>query len=592
MLAFTSSPAWSVTVTLLTILGSLGVFLFGMKVMSEGVQKVAGARMRKALAGITGNRWSGIFTGFATTSLVQSSSATTVLVVSFVNAGLLTLVESVGVIMGANLGTTVTAWIVAMIGKFKVSAVALPVIGIGLPMIFIGRHKTKSWGEVFIGFGLVFFGLGLLKDSVPNIKEMMVEDPGTAEMIQSVIAALSGYGFGSVFLFMVAGIVLTLMVQSSSAAMAITITCALNGWLGDPINDPLTVFRASAAIVLGENIGTTVTAWLASLGANANAKRAARAHFLFNTIGVCWMLAAFYGCTLLVWNLTEHLPQWMRTANKGFDNSQIAFATAIFHSSFNLLNILLLVWFVPQIARVAQALVREPDTNGTPKLRYISQNMVDLGELNLAEAEAATAEMANLTSEMFDGFVEVFGKPDQDLSSQVSALKKQEDICDEMLHDITSYLIQCSSHEIGRTNAVKITAMLRIAQEFEEATDRIYRLVKIVQRKFEKGREFTGEQDQQIREMCMEVRALLDISVASLSGVDAKTMEKAQAIEDQTDSLRKRHNKGAVRRMQAGGVVQTEMLFTEINNHLEALGNHGLNIIQSAEDPSQQAQEE
>jgi len=592
MLAATSPSAWSITLALLTILGSLGIFLFGMKVMSEGVQKVAGARMRKALAGITGNRWSGIFTGFATTSLVQSSSATTVLVVSFVNAGLLTLVESVGVIMGANLGTTVTAWIVAMIGKFSVSTVALPVIGIGLPMIFIGKHKTKSWGEVFIGFGLVFFGLGLLKDSVPDIREMMEKDPGTAEAIQGVIAALSGFGFGSVVLFMMAGIVLTLMVQSSSAAMAITITCALNGWLGDAVNDPLTVFRASAAIVLGENIGTTVTAWLASLGANANAKRAARAHFLFNVIGVCWMLAAFYLCTSLIWNLTDHLPEWMRTATEGFAKSEIAFATAIFHSSFNLLNILLLVWFVPQIARVAQAWVREPEGNGTTKLRYISQNMVDLGELNLAEADAATADMAKLTSEMYDGFVDVFSKPDQDLSSEVSSLKQQEDTCDEMLHDITSYLIQCSSHEIGRNNAVKITAMLRIAQEFEEATDRIYRLVKIVQRKFEKGREFTGEQGQQIREICMEVRALLDVSLLSLTAVDEKMMEKAQAIEDRTDSLRKKNNKGAVRRMQAGGVVQTEMLFTEINNHLEAIGNHALNIIQCAHDPDQQAQEE
>lgn len=591
MLAFTSSPAWSVTVTLLTILGSLGVFLFGMKVMSEGVQKVAGASMRKALAGITGNRWSGIFTGFATTSLVQSSSATTVLVVSFVNAGLLTLVESVGVIMGANLGTTVTAWIVAMIGKFSVSTVALPVIGIGLPMIFIGKHKTKSWGEVFIGFGLVFFGLGLLKDSVPDLRTLVETDPGTAEAIQGVIAALSGYGFGSVVLFMIAGIVLTLMVQSSSAAMAITITCALNGWLGDAVNDPLTVFRASAAIVLGENIGTTVTAWLASLGANANAKRAARAHFLFNMIGVCWMLAAFYLCTALVWNVTEHLPEWMRTAKSDFAKSEIAFATAIFHSSFNLLNILLLVWFVPQIARVAQLWVKEPEGNSSTKLRYISQNLVDLGELNLAEAEAAIRDMANMTSEMFDGFVEVFNKPDEDMSSQVSALKQQEDSCDEMLHDITSYLVQCSSHEIGRKNAVQITAMLRIAQEFEEATDRIYRLVKIVQRKFEKGRDFAAEQDQQIRDICQQCRALLDISISSLAGVDDPTLQTAQDTEDNIDALRKAHNKGAVKRMQGGGVVQTEMLFTEINNHIEAIGNHALNVVQSASDPTQQAQE-
>ncbi len=588
MLAFSESPNfWSISLTLLTILGSLGVFLFGMKVMSEGVQKVAGARMRKALASITGNRWSGIFTGFATTSLVQSSSATTVLVVSFVNAGLLTLVESVGVIMGANLGTTVTAWIVAMIGKFNVAAVALPVIGVGLPLLFIGKHRTRSWGEVLIGFGLVFFGLGLLKNSVPDVRMLMKTDPGTAQLIEHVISSLNGYGFGSIVLFMAAGIVLTLMVQSSSAAMAITITCALNGWLGDPVADPLSVFRLSAAIVLGENIGTTVTAWLASLGANANAKRAARAHFLFNVIGVCWMLAVFYIFTSAVWNLAGHLPEGMRGAsNKIAEGSQIAeigFATAIFHTTFNLLNILLLVWFVPQIAKVAQWWVKDPDAEGEPgKLRYISQNLVDLGELNLAEAEAATTNMANLTSSMFDGFVDVFGHPNEDLSERVSELKNQEDVCDEMLHDITSYLIQCGARDIGRLNAETITSMLRIVSEFEEATDRIYRLVKIVQRKYEKGRDFPSDQHREIRGIATQVRALLDVAMNALHGVDEKMLETAQTIEDRIDDLRKTNNKGAVRRMQTGGTVQTEMLYTEINNHLEAIGNHALNIVQSA----------
>ena len=575
-----STTVWSILLTVLTILGSLGIFLFGMKVMSEGVQQVAGARMRKALGSITGNRWSGIFTGFATTSIIQSSSATTVLVVSFVNAGLLTLAESVGVIMGANLGTTVTAWIVALIGKFHLSAVALPIIGVGLPMIFIGKNRTKAWGEVLIGFGLLFFGLDLLKNSVPDVRTLVKTDPHAAETIQHIIGLLNGYGFGSIVLFLAAGIVLTLMVQSSSAAMAITITCAINGWFG---NDPLQVFRISAAIVLGENIGTTVTAWLASLGTNANAKRAARAHFLFNIVGVCWMLLiAFYPFTAGVWHLAGMLPDWLRNAKGSFSSSEIAFATAIFHTSFNLVNILLLVWFVPQITKVAQWMVKEPKAEEAPKLRYISQTLVDLGELNLAEAEAATAEMAELTSQMFDGFVDVFGRPNEDLSERIAELKREEDVCDQMLHDITSYLIQCSAQETGRMNAEKITSMLRIVQEFEEATDRIYRLVKIVQRKYEKGRDFPEEQDREIRAISAEVRSLLDVAMNSLRGVNDQMLQEAQGIEDRIDDHRKKNNKGAVRRMQSGGAVQTEMLYIEINNHLEAIGNHALNIVQSA----------
>jgi phosphate:Na+ symporter len=580
MLALThSSNIWSVLLTILTILGSLGVFLFGMKVMSEGVQKVAGARMRKTLASITGNRWSGIFAGFATTSIIQSSSATTVLVVSFVNAGLLTLVESVGVIMGANLGTTVTAWIVALIGKFHLSAIALPIIGVGLPMIFVGKNRTKAWGEVLIGFGLLFFGLDLLKGSVPDVRTLMTTDPAAAQTIENIIHMLNGHGFGSIVLFLLAGIGLTLMVQSSSAAMAITITCALNGWFG---NDPMQVFRISAAIVLGENIGTTVTAWLASLGANSNAKRAARAHFLFNVIGVGWMLLAFYPFTIGVWHLAGHLPESLRNASDKFAGSEIAFATAIFHTSFNLVNILLLVWFVPQIAKVAQWWIKEPESEAPAKLRYISQTLVDLGELNLAEAEAATVEMGALTSSMFDGFTDIIERPDEDLSTKINELKRQEDVCDEMLHDITAYLIHCTAQDTGRLNAEKITSMLRIVSEFEEATDRIYRLVKIVQRKYEKGRDFPTEQYREIRDISTEVRALLDVAMNSLHGVDEKTLETAQAIEDRIDALRKKNNKGAVRRMQADGTVQTEMLFTEINNHLEAIGNHALNIVQSA----------
>lgn len=573
---------WSILWSLLQILGALGVFLYGMKVMSEGVQKVAGDKMRGALAGMTGNRFKGILTGFFTTTLVQSSSASTVLVVSFVNAGLLTLIQSIGVIMGANLGTTTTAWIVALIGKFEVAKIALPMIGIGLPCFFMGKDRGRNLGEVLIGFGLVFFGLGLLKDSVPDLRTMLATDPAAAEMVGRIVTSLTGHGFGTVLLFLFAGFVLTLMVQSSSAAMAITITCALNGWLGDIEADPLAVFRNSAAIVLGENIGTTVTAWLASLGANAHAKRAARAHFVFNMLGVGWCLTVFYGFTALVWRIVDYLPAALRSANASLSQSEIAFSTAIFHTSFNLANIAILVWFVPQIARLVEWWVKDKE-GGTEagKLRYLSSSLVDMGELSLAEAEGATRQMAKLTSDMFDGLVDVLGRPSEDLTARVVELKQMEATCDEMLHDITAYLIQCSSHEIGARNALHVTAMLRVVSEFEEATDRIYRLVKIVQRKYQKSREFTPVHQRELEAISMQVRALLDVACNSLTGVDGSTLERANEIEDRVDKLRKRHNKAATQRMQDGSLVPTEMIFIDLNNHLEAVANHALNIVQA-----------
>ncbi len=580
----TTTTTVSVIVGLLQVLGALGVFLYGMKILSEAVQRIAGKRMRMALSGLTTNRFSGIFTGFFTTTLVQSSSATTVLVVSFVNAGLLTLIQSIGVIMGANLGTTITAWIVAVVGKFSVSSISLPLIGLGLPFVFVGKDKGKSWGEMLLGFGLVFFGLGLLKDSVPDVKMLMKEDPGMAATIEMIVTWMGGRGFASVLLYLTGGVILTLLVQSSSAAMAITMTCALNGWLGDVSADPVAVFQNSAAIVLGENIGTTVTAWLAALGANIHARRAARAHFSFNMIGVLWMLVAFYPFTRLCWHLAEMLPNSLRSANASLAGFDVAFSTAIFHSTFNLTNILVLVAFVPQIARLVEWWVRDPKPEaGATKLTYISQGLVDLGELNIAEAENAAKRMAQLTQEMFNGFVEVLEHPDVDLSAKVVELKRMEDTCDIMLNDITSYLIQCSTHEIGSDNATRIASMLRVVSELEEATDRIYRLVKLVQRKYEKGIRFEPVHNEEIAKLVSDVRLILEASARSLSGVSAALLEQANQLEDGIDALRKSHNKGSIKRMQGGGEVPTEMIYTEINNHLEAVANHALNIVQNGE---------
>ena len=472
---------------ILKILGSLGVFLYGMKVMSEGIQRSAGDRMRRIMATMTHNRFTAVLTGLLITSLVQSSSASTVMVVSFVNAGLLTLVESIGIIMGANLGTTLTAWIIATVWKFSLSEIAIPIIGVGLQLFFIGKNRWKNFGEILIGFGLLFYGLHLLKETVPDVKGMLTSTDAAiqeqAREIQAFVANFSGKGYLSVLVFLFLGIVLTLIVQSSSAAMAITVTLAIQGWIG---------FEESAAIVLGENIGTTVTAWLASIGTTVNARRAARAHLLFNVIGVVWMLVIFYPFTeLAVW-LGSHLPDSWRGKDHSAD---IGFHLAIFHSLFNFANILLLVAFVPQIARIVTKLVKETPSTGnkTHRLRFISGGMVDLGELNLPEAENSTRELAGITRDMFIGYLDVFKNPAADLSSEVKRLKALEDEADVLTHDITEYLVRTSAAEISQENARSVTRMLRIVSELEEISDAIYRLIQITQRKYEKGRAFGDE---------------------------------------------------------------------------------------------------
>ena len=555
--------------TFLEILGSLGVFLYGMKILSEGIQKIAGQRMRYVMATMTTNRFSGIATGFSITSILQSSSATTVIVVSFVNAGLLTLAESIGVIMGANLGTTVTAWFIAAVGKFSLSSVAIPIIGVGLPIFFIGKDRIKNFGEAMIGFGLLFLGLGLLKDAVPDVDAVKEQ----AAQLQGLIKNLAGRGYFSYLVFLGVGVLLTLIVQSSSAAMAITVTFAINGWIG---------FEESAFIVLGENIGTTVTAWLAALGANHNAKRAARAHFMFNIIGVVWMLLLFSFFAQLVEWLAISLPDSLRTENHASD---IGFKLAIFHTVFNFCNIFLLIGFIPWIAKVVSRWVPEPPAGSLPRqsLTYIRQNLVNTGELNLPEAEKATVELGSLTQEMFEGFVDVFNRPHEDLSERVLELRAMEDEADETTEEITEYLVRCSAAEIGHQNATEVSQMIRIVAELETITDMIFRLVKYTQRRYRKEHKFSPKAMEDILEFASLVGKFIKLyNDQMFQPVGPEVMRDAQALENEIDKRRRKLNRlSMVRMSKPDPDLKIEILNIEINNHLEKIGNFALNIMQA-----------
>lgn len=545
------------TSTLFAIFGSLGLFLFGMKVMSEGLQKVSGEGLRALIRNMTRNRLSGIVSGTLMTTLVQSSSATTVMIVSFVNARLLTLQESIGMIMGANLGTTTTFWIVAFLGfKFSLAKIALPCVGIGVAMIFFRKPKVRDSGEALIGFGILFLGLSFLKSSVPDVKS-------NPELF-SFLADWTGHGMGSVAIFFVFGVLLTVLVQSSSVAGAITLTLAAKGWIG---------YEDAAAIVIGENVGTTITANLAAMTAGVEAKRAARAHFLFNMVGVCWMIFLFYPFA----NLIDYL-----TPGNANDPANTLYHLALFHSMFNLVNICVQTPFVSNLAYLATKMVRDkpggPDIDA--HIKYQAPNLPQTGEINLAEAEREIKGMAELTREMFRGFNEVYENPDKDLSARVKELKAMEERSDRLAFDITQYLIYCTSSELSRERLNEVTVMLRVISELEEICDCAYNLVKLAQQKYTKQRVLPEGTQEAIRNFSGTVDQFMTFYIESLTRkVTMADIEVAQQLEDTIDASRKKLRREAVRRMSDPANIKSEMLYIDILNNIEGIGDHSLNIL-------------
>ncbi|MFP6901897.1 MAG: Na/Pi cotransporter family protein, partial [Opitutales bacterium] len=598
---------WEFLMGLLYVMGGLGIFLFGMKVMSEGIQKVAGEGMRRIMATMTQNRFFGLMTGVLVTCLVQSSSATTVMVVSFVNAQLLTLMESIGVIMGANLGTTLTGWIIATVGTFSLAKIALPIIGLGLPMIFVSKPKIKSFGEILVGFGLLFFGLGELKEAVPDVKSLLKSTEPTDQLlvqdVQTMIEQLNSFGFGSVLIFLGIGVLLTLLVQSSSAAMGITIIVAINGWIN---------FEIAAAIVLGENIGTTVTAWLASLGASLNAKRAARAHFIFNVAGVCWMLALFYPFIGMVDTFMpgsihqadvtqEEIQAYVETHpdSRGDDESKLKKAMvdvniplhlSLFHTLFNLCNICLLIGFAPHLGRLVEKIVKPQETTGEEPasgslaaVHYEGSGVLPkTGELNLALVEAEVNRLAAVTRYMFEGFVEVFEHPDEDRGELVKELLALENKCDELTLDITQTLIHCTTDSLAGESALRVTSLLRVAAELEDIGDCCHRLVQLAHRKYRKDRILPDETKREIKVFSEQILDFMDLYQTHLKDkATLPDMEEAEKIENRIDYSRKMLRKGAVKRMQEAVNVKAEMIYVDILNEMERIGNDALNIVQA-----------
>lgn len=475
----------------LKLIGSLTFFLFGMKMMSESLQKVAGDRMRTILGAMTSNRFKGVLTGIIITAIIQSSSATTVMIVSFVNAGLLTLVQSIGVIMGANIGTTVTAWLITIFGfHIDISAFALPLIGISLPLIFSKQSKYKSIGEMIIGFAMIFMGLAYLNSSVPDIN--------SNPEILSFFAKYSSFGYWSILFFLFIGLVVTLIIQSSSAAMALTLVMCFNGWIG---------FDVAVAMVLGQNIGTTITANLAALVANKTAKQAALAHLFFNAIGVFFAMVLFYPFEQLVVNMMNllnlNLPYKIEGQTIEQTNAAIPVALSIYHTLFNVTNTLILIWFVPTLAKIVKQIIKSSDDDDEQfKLKYINTGLLNFDELSTLQARKEIEVFIQRTKRMYQMVKDLLEEDkSKKFEKTLQRIDKYEEIADRMDEEIAIFLTSITRSDVSRTTAEQASSMLKLVSRIESISDSCQLIAKQIQLSQSKNAPLTQEMVNNIKHL-------------------------------------------------------------------------------------------
>ena len=550
----------------LKLIGSLGLFLYGMKIMSEGLQKVAGDRLRSILTAMTTNRVTGVLTGVLITALIQSSSATTVMVVSFVNAGLLTLAESISVIMGANIGTTVTAWIISIFGfKVDMAAFALPLLAIALPLIFSGKSNRKSIGEFIFGFSFLFMGLSYLKANAPDLNA----NPEMLAFVQNY----TDMEFFSILLFLFIGTILTMIVQASAATMAITLIMCANGWIS---------LELGAALVLGENIGTTITANLAALTANTQAKRAALAHFVFNVFGVIWVLIIFHPFMELV--------NWVVDTFFQSNNPEVAisYKLSAFHSIFNICNVCILIWGVKLIERTVCALIHPKEEDEEPRLRFITGGMLSTAELSILQARKEIHLFAERTHRMF-GMVQdlMHTEKDDDFNKLFSRVEKYENISDNMELEIANYLNQVSEGRLSSESKLQIRAMLREVTEIESIGDSCYNLARTINRKRQTNQDFTEKQYEHIHFMMK----LTDDALAQMIVVVEKPehqsidINKSFNIENEINNYRNQlKNQNILDVNNKEYDYQMGVYYMDIIAECEKLGDYVVNVVEASSD--------
>ena len=562
-----------------TLLGAMGMFLYGMNLMSAGLQKAAGDRLRGFLSAMTSNPFKRVMTGVGITALIQSSSATTVMVVSFVNAGLLTLVQAIGVIMGANIGTTITAWMVSLLGfKADISILAVPLMLLGFLFSNSKKNQRKNIGELIVGFSLLFLGLSFMKESVPDLKQ-------TPEVLEFV-RQWAGHGFWSVLIFLGVGTILTLILQSSSATMAITLIMLSMGWVPFPM---------ACAMVLGENIGTTITANIAASVGNPSAKRAALSHTIFNVFGVIWALILFRPFLSLVGKIIEFMG-YPNPAAEGFavDSPDGATGTAVLyglsmlHTLFNLINTLILVWFTDLIAKVVTKLVKEPENKEEKafRLKYIEAGPLATPELATEQAFKEIIHFAQISRNGLGYARAAINENDPDKFEELRGkLVKYEEISDRIEYEIATFLNAVSAEEISSRTSIMIKAMYKIIGELESLGDSGESISRILSRRNIHNKTFDAETIKKLNAMVDLVDNAYAVMIENLTlAFDGNLDEIANAYsaEDRINNQRNNLRDEEIESIESDRKnYQTSVYYMDIVSELETMGDFMINISQT-----------
>lgn len=566
---------------ILTLLGALGMFLYGMNLMSEGLQKAAGDRLRRFLEAMTSNRFKSVATGLTITSIIQSSSATTVMVVGFVNAGLLALHQAVGVIMGANIGTTVTAWLISLLGfKADISILAVPLMALGFVMSISKKERYKNLSECVIGFALLFLGLSLMKESVPDLRE-------TPEVL-SFIQNWADMGFGSVLIFLVFGTVLTLVLQSSSATMALTLIMMSMGWIP---------FQMGAAMVLGENIGTTITANIAAAVANPNAKRAALAHTLFNVFGVIWALILFKPFVNLIGWIIAGMgypnPADMSFASTidpaSAESTAMLYGLSMFHTLFNTFNTCILIWFVPQLVKIVTTVIKDKPKSeeDTIRLKYISAGHTNTAELSISQAQKEIQHFAQISRNGLDYIRSaVHATKGDEFEMYRQKLVKYEEIADRIEFEIASFLKDIPQESVSEHTRESINAMYKIVNELESLGDSGEAISRILTRRNMHGKAFNEYNIRNIDALLNLVDKAYGIMIDNLKSESVGMLGLKRAIdcEIEINELRSILREEEIKNIENDGAhYLASVYYMDVISEIERMGDFIINISQALE---------
>ena len=572
----------------LSVLGGLAMFLYGMALMSEGLQKSAGDRLRSFMAKMTSNSFKRVLTGTVVTALVQSSSATTIMVVSFVNAGLLTLGNAIGVIMGANIGTTLTAWITSLGFSVNIALFAVPMMAFGFLLHSSKKSSLKNVGQFLMGFAVMYVGLTFMKDCSNAVLNSYQSG------MMNFFGSINGFGFGSVLLFLIAGAVLTIVLQASSATMAITMLLAASGLID---------FKLAVAMVLGENIGTTITANIAAAVANTSAKRAARAHTIFNLVGVVWVLALLRPIVSLICVIMESLGfydpmqashQLAVIAENGMQvdatememyKNSLLYGIAMLHTLFNVTNTIVLIWFVPLIEKAVIWLVKEPKGETEVfRLKYISGGPLSTAELSLNEAQQEVIHFAEICRNGFSYLRQAVNEQNPEkFDSLNDKLIKYEEITDRIEYEIAAYLNEVSKNEISDEAAQDIRSMYKIVKEMESLGDSGEAIGRILKRKNVHGKVFDKSILDRLNKMMDLVQKGYDVMVANLKTPHLTDISNAVNAEYNIDECRRHLREEHIVNIENNSYnYLTGVYYIDVLNELEKIGDFLINISEAA----------